>query len=85
MLYATSRKGLDLGIQPSSKETLIKYRKLEICDSASIRSLADSIKTDHGALDVLINNAGIYLDKNSPAEVKQTLDVNFRASLEVNC
>ncbi|MCJ1462656.1 hypothetical protein MMC07_001259 [Pseudocyphellaria aurata] len=83
VLYATSRKGLDLGIQPFSKETLIKYPKLEICDSASIKSLADSIRKDYGALDVLINNAGICLDGNSSAEIKQTLDVNYRATLEM--
>ena len=86
MLYATSRKGLDLGIQPSSKEMRIKYPKVDIGDSASIRSLADSIKEDHGGLDVLINNAAVFLeDEYSRANVKQTLDVNYRASLEVSC
>lgn len=65
---------------------LIKYPKLELCDSADIRSLADSIKKDHGGLDVLVNNAGIYLDNEySPANAKRTLDVNYRASLEVSC
>ena len=65
---------------------LIKYPKLDLCDSASIRSLAASIKEDHGSLDVLINNAGIHLDpKYSVANVKLTLDTNYRASLEVSC
>lgn len=84
VLYATTRNGLDLGIQPSSKKTLIKYPKLDTCDSASIRNLADSIKEDHGGLDVLINNAGVNLDTEySPANAKKTLDINYRASLEM--
>lgn len=86
MLYATTRNGLDLGIQPSSKKMLIKYPKLDIRDPASIRNLADSIKEDHGGLDVLINNAAVHLDlEYSPANVKKTLDINYRASLEVSC
>lgn len=85
MLYATSRKGLDLGIQPSSDEMLIKYPKLDLCDSASIKRLADSIKKEHGALDVLINNAGVHFNESSVANNKRTLDINFRASLEVSC
>lgn len=65
---------------------LIKYPKLDICDSESIRSLAASIKEDHGSLDVLINNAGVHLDTEySVPNVKLTLDINYRASLEVGC
>ena len=48
--------------------------------------MAASIKEDHGSLDVLINNAGVHLDTEySMANVKLTLDTNYRASLEVSC
>lgn len=47
--------------------------------------MAASIKEDHGSLNVLINNAGINLDTEySEANAKLTLDINYRASLEVS-
>ena len=85
ILYATSRKGVDLRLKPDSSTTQVKYPLLDIADIASIQSLARAIRNDHLGLDVLINNAGVNLDDEySPANVKKTLDTNYRGTLNVN-
>ena len=38
-------------------------RALDVTKSDSIHDLADRVERDHGRLDVLINNAGVFLDK----------------------
>lgn len=84
ILYATSRKGMNLGIKATSSDTQIKYPKLDITDSASIDSLASLIQKEHGGCDVLINNAGINVDDQySPQSVKLTLDTNYRGTLHM--
>ena len=63
----------------------VRYPKLDIRDSTSIKTLAENIKNEHDGVDVLINNAGIYLDNEySPQSVKETLDINYRANLQVS-
>lgn len=80
---ATSRKGTDLGFK-TAEETQVRYAKLDIADAASIQSLANSIKQDHKAVDVLINNAGVNLDDDYTTEsVKTTLDTNVRGTSRV--
>ena len=85
VLYATSRKGVNLGIKTSSNETQVIYPSLDINDRESIQALANSVKKDHGGCHVLINNAGINLeDQYSPDNVKKTLDTNYRGTLHVS-
>jgi len=84
LLYATSRKGENLGFKPSSPSITINYPALDIADPRSVRSLAETIKQEHKGLDVLINNAGVNLDdRYSPENVKATLDTNYRGTLDV--
>ncbi|KAI9818853.1 MAG: hypothetical protein M1827_007674 [Pycnora praestabilis] len=84
IIYAASRKGLDLGIKTSSQQTKIEYPKLDITDQGSIQTLADSIQKNHSGLQVLINNAGVNLDDDySPENVKRTLDTNYRGTLKM--
>ena len=74
-----------MSLKPCSSTTQIKYPKLDIADPASVQSLANAIKNDHAGLDVLVNNAGVNLDDEySPANVKKTLDTNYRGTLNVN-
>ncbi|KAL6715510.1 hypothetical protein ACLMJK_006471 [Lecanora helva] len=81
VLYATSRKGLDMKF-PTASETKVKYPILDIADSTSIRDFAQTIKKDHDAVDVLINNAGVNADDEySPEHVRLTLDTNVRGTL----
>lgn len=85
VLYATSRKGKDLGLTPASAKTQLRYLKLDISDPGSIESFAKAIREDHEKVDVLINNAGVNLDQEySPSNVKTTLDTNYRGTLNVS-
>lgn len=69
----------------TSPETQVRYPKLDIADPSSIQGLAKAIKENHGALDVLINNAGVNLDDEYSAEsVRRTLDTNVRGTLQVS-
>ena len=62
---------------------------LDVCDSKSIQALADSIEADYGRLDVLINNAGVALDKFVPAldldmnTLRRTMETNVYGAFEV--
>jgi carbonyl reductase 1 len=78
-LLATSRQGRDLELDSN-----VSYPKLEIDDSQSIKALADDVAKQASKVDILINNAGTYLDASySPENAKKTLDVNYRGTLKV--
>ena len=84
VLYATSRQGSNLTFKTDSKNQVI-YSKLDISDRSSVENLASSVQEKHGAVDVLINNAGVNLDHEYSAKnVKITLDTNVRGTLQVS-
>jgi carbonyl reductase 1 len=79
-LLATSRQGKDTGLGSN-----VLCPKLEIDDSSSIKAFVESLANRNEKVDVLINNAGTYLDSNYSIEnVKKTLDVNYRGTLDVS-
>jgi len=61
----------------------IVYHKLDVTNGKDIETLRDWILKMYGRVDILINNAGIYLDEGTSVFnvdekiVKETLDVNF--------
>lgn len=85
VLYALTRKGTDLGLQPSSGDIKIRYAKFSLTSESSTSAIAEKINEEHGGCDVLINNAGVYYFKENitPNERKETLDVNYRGTLKV--
>lgn len=84
VLYATSRQGSNLAFKTASKNQVI-YSKLDITDRSSVKILASSVKEKHGAVDVLINNAGVNVDDEYSAKnVKVTLDTNVRGTLQAS-
>ena len=55
----------------------------DVCDPASVRALASRVESELGRLDVLVNNAGVLIDR----EVPSILGMNpalLRESLETN-
>ena len=67
----------------SSDKKNIVYHKLDVTNDKDIETLRDWILKRYGRVDILINNAGIYLDEGTSVFdvdekiVKETLDVNF--------
>lgn len=64
-------------------------RPLDVTDPQQIEALRSFIEKEFGQLDVLVNNAGVYLDEgvslfDVPIEtVRETMEVNFYAPLAI--
>ena len=59
----------------------LKLAQLDIVDDVSIEKLAETIKRDHGGIDILINNAG-FAFKNAATEsmseqAEKTIAINY--------
>ena len=74
---AAARAGLDdLAAQ-------VDVRPLDVADPASVAAFADGVAADPGALDVLVNNAGVALDAGIAGAdpdfdaMQRTLDINL--------
>jgi len=61
----------------------VQPRVLDVADESSVVGLAESVEREFGRLDVLVNNAGVALDKGQQGEsvgldvVRETLEVNL--------
>lgn len=57
--------------------------QLDVTDPASVRRVAEDIRSEHGVLDILINNAGILPEATS--ESREAIDAGlFRETFETN-
>ena len=61
----------------------LECRRLDVTDPATVGELADWLGERYGRVDVLINNAGIQLDRFSMSVLDLPLDT-LRATLETN-
>jgi len=63
-------------------DNLIHYMGLDVTDSQNISDVADQITRQYGRLDILINNAGVYIDdSHSLLELKPDI---LRTTMETN-
>lgn len=72
-------------LQPNSANSseivpTVHFFEVDITSSAKIQAVAQKIRRDHGEPTVLINNAGIGMNKTildeTEAEIRRTFDVN---------
>lgn len=59
----------------------VTYRRLDVTDATAWASTVDDVVADHGRIDVLVNNAGVYrkapLAEWSADQIRDVLDVNL--------
>lgn len=77
-----------MNFQPANADgTKVFYPRLDVTDARSVRDLAETVRRDgdgNGKVDVLINNAGVNLDRPYTIEnVRKTFEVNFGGVREV--
>lgn len=61
------------------------FHQLDITDQNSVNTFRDHIKTKHGGLDILINNAGVAINKSLPMgdQAEANVGVNYFGTLKV--
>jgi NAD(P)-dependent dehydrogenase (short-subunit alcohol dehydrogenase family) len=92
-VYLTAR---DPGKGERAKKSLeeeglkVAFHPLDVTDGESIRRLADTLQSEEGVVDVLVNNAGVFLDDNRSslnvpmATVRKTIETNLYGPLRVS-
>ncbi|XP_068625073.1 carbonyl reductase [NADPH] 1-like [Battus philenor] len=89
VVYLTARdekRGLDAISKLKSMGLSPEFHLLDVTNVESIKNFADFIKTKHGGLDVLVNNAGIleWGDVYPSYEAaKRNIEVNYRSLLSI--
>lgn len=62
----------------------VLYRPLDVTDADQIAALAAFVQSEFGRLDVLVNNAGVFLDPMQNASVFQAELDTLRTTMETN-
>lgn len=86
-VYLTARneeRGRNAIKQMKAKGLNPLYHQLLVTDEESVKTCADYIKSKHGGLDILINNAGVItadLIKTTYEDAKRVIDTNYNGVL----
>lgn len=89
VVYLTARnekRGLEAVNNLKSMGLNPEFHLLDVSDENSVKDFANFIKTKHGGLDVLVNNAGILeWDEVYPTyeAAKRNIDTNYRSLLTI--
>ncbi len=84
-----AEQGRQVAAKLDADKKNIVYHKLDVTKNKDIENLRDWILKKYGRVDILINNAGVYLDEGisvfSVDEniVKKTIDVNFYGAFNI--
>ena len=78
----SAEKGQSAAQQLAQEGLTVDTHPLDVTDPASVAQLKDYVIKEHGRLDVLVNNAGVYLDESEritdvdPGTLHQSMDTN---------
>ncbi|KYF77100.1 3-oxoacyl-ACP reductase, partial [Sorangium cellulosum] len=61
----------------------VEARRLDVSDEASVEALARALASEHGGVDIVVNNAGIAMDGFNAEVARRTIDVNFFGPLRL--
>ncbi len=73
-------RGMDVARELSGPGLEVRAVRLDVRDAAELRALAERLEQERGRLDVLVNNAGVFVGCPAPA----TTAVELRQIFEVN-
>ena len=69
---------------------VLRFIPLDVTEQGSVRRLVKHLADEYGRTDILINNAGIYIDRGIPGSeidlgiVRQTMETNFYGPLRLS-
>jgi NAD(P)-dependent dehydrogenase (short-subunit alcohol dehydrogenase family) len=78
-----ARKGLQAQKALAKEGIEVLHHELDVTDRKSVAALAGYLRKQHGRVDVLVNNAGVSIDRYSTSVLDEK-DEAFRATLETN-
>ena len=78
-----AKKGLQAQKALAKEGLDVLCRELDVTRRNSVTALARYLSKEHGRVDVLVNNAGILIDRSSTSVLDEKEDV-FHATLETN-
>lgn len=85
VIWDMNKQGIDDTVQEYAHMGSIRGYVLDVCNQEQVKNMAIKVKEDVGAIDVLINNAGIivgkYFHEHSVTDVLKTMDVNTIAPM----
>lgn len=61
----------------------VRAAALDVCAQADVAALAEALRRDRRAVDVLVSNAGIALDGFDATVARRTLDTNYHGAARV--
>ncbi len=76
------RKGRLAVTRLQQEERAVQFHQLDVADAASVHTVVKFVEAEFGGVDILVNNAAIYLDGGVPglkidlATVRETMEVN---------
>jgi NAD(P)-dependent dehydrogenase (short-subunit alcohol dehydrogenase family) len=78
-----ARKGLKAQKILVQENLDVLFHELDVTARSSVQALAKYVEKEHGAVDALVNNAGIMMDSSGTSILKESENV-FQATLETN-
>lgn len=76
-------RAVDAALKLQAEGLPVEAIELDVTDAASLSAAADAVAKKHGRLDILINNAGIFIDDFDKAPSEQSLDA-WRTTFDTN-
>lgn len=76
-------KAVDAALKLQAEGLPVEAIELDVTDAASLSAAADAVAKKHGKLDILINNAGIFIDDFAKQPSEQSLDA-WRTTFDTN-
>lgn len=90
LLTARNKERGETAVQQLTEEgLLVVFHQLDVTDQNSVRRLVKYLADHHGRLDILVNNAAIYVDRGMKVTdvdlvlVRQTMETNFYGPLRL--